>query len=179
MLRPSVFRVPHLRFPRQKSKQELYQTYVNVLRDRAARAQELLARQNDAFDLLPKKQIMALCLDESMTARKELMVSCRSNKALASIGNAQLSTSVALKCYRERASAQRYQEIRDTRCTQAAKAELFDSWFKGEAVILHWSFETAETTTRQKADFVDALIGLLVLTGQTILAEWLCAKIAK
>jgi hypothetical protein len=166
----------------QKSKQELYQTYFGVLREKAARAQALLALQNDTFGLVPERQMMALCLDESMTARKELVLACRSNKALASIGNAHMSTFVALMCYRERATPQRYQEIRDTRCTQAAKAAHFDTWFRaanGE-VLLHWSFETTPVpTVRQKADFVDALVGLLVLTRQSLLVEWLLERITK
>jgi hypothetical protein len=155
---------------------------VNVLCEKAARAQALLVRQNPFFGEISKRQMMTLCLDESMTSRKELVLSCRSNKPLGSIGNAHLSTFVALKCFKERATAQMYQEVRDTRCSQVAKADHYDSWFKDAAgaVLLHWGFEERpEPSTRQKADFVDALIGLLVLTQRWSAVDWLCAQIVQ
>ena len=123
--------------------------------------------------------MLSVCLDESVVGRKEFVLpSCRSNRSLGMVGNAHMTTHLSVKCFVQRHSAQQLQELRNAQCSQAGKAGLYDVLFAGD-VVFYWGFEEQqpEPSVRQKADFVDALVGLLFITGRWELSDWLCARI--
>ncbi len=110
-----------------------------------------------------------MCLDDSVVARKEFNLSCRSNKPLGMVGNAHLASHLAVKCYLNRSTPQQYQELRNTLTSQANKAAVFDVLFhKAENgdVTFRWGFEdTPQASVRQKADFIVSIVLSCVSLG--------------
>ena len=161
------------------SKRGEFVTYFAELKRRAERASALLRVANEKFVEVGLEALLQVCLDESVVARTEFTLLCRSSKCMVSVGSAHLNTRIAVLCYLNRqATAQDYQNLRDQRCKQTDKAVLFDRLFGKNAVLLFWGFEDGrEPSTRQKADFVDALIGMLFLRNKWSLADWVCHEL--
>ena len=160
------------------SKREVYSSYAVQLQERAGHARRVLCDLNAEFAQIHLVSWMCLVLDESVVARKEFVVACRSNKCVGAVGSAHLTTFVAMKSFLEKLSPQQNQGIRDKKCTQNAKAEEYDVMFGKEQVLLYWGFEdTMFPSTRQKADMIDALIGMLFLLGNFTLANWVCERL--
>ena len=161
------------------SKRDAFLTYFAELKRRAERASALLCAANEKFIEVGLEALLQVCLDESVVARTEFVVSCRSSKCMVSVGSAHLATRIAVLCYlNRRATAQDYQNLRDQRCRQTDKAVFFDRLFGRSDVFLYWGFEDQrEPSTRQKADFVDALIGMLFLRNKWGLADWVCHEL--
>jgi hypothetical protein len=155
-------------------------TYFGAFQEKAARACAFLKLLHPGFDDLSSKEMLCVLLDDSIVSRTEFKLQCRSNKCLAQVGAAHLTSYVAVKSFVDYLTPKEFQNLRDTRCTQVGKANQYDSLFKERDVMLFWGFEEqSEPTVRQKAECVDALLGVLVLLKKWDVASWLCEQIVR
>ena len=103
-----------------------------------------------------------VCVDESITKRTEFKLDgAKCNRALAYLGDAHLSLYLAQSAYAKGFSAHEFQAWRTLRTSDQYLASVYDKMF-GENVIVFECF--GGPTTRQKATFVEALIGALGTT---------------
>lgn len=149
------------------------------LRDKAACAKRLFVEKNDAFGAIEDEDIACACVDESVVKRTEFSVVCRSNRVLALVGDAFLRLHLATHCFRENTTPQQYQNRTNVATSNKFLATRYDALLGEEDVCLRWvaSPQDARPTDNQKAAFLEAMIGMLVLTERTHLATWLCEQL--
>lgn len=102
------------------------------------------------------------CLDSSVIGRVEFTSTATGNGKLAYLGDSVLTQEIATLAFEKDLVPKNYQIMRSNFTDKQRLSGLFDHLFQTRKVLLTWDFfySGASYTMRQKAEFIEALLGL-------------------
>ncbi len=140
----------------------------------ASKTQVALFEKNQEFSRIGTGLFEQVCLDPSITGRTEFTLSCESNRNLAYLGDSYLSLFIASAAYENNQSATEFQNLRSKFSSRNHLGDAaFPALFGTTPVTLCWPLSSSPTRN-QKAEFIEALIGMLHEASHEDLADWLC-----
>lgn len=151
-----------------------------ILKERATRLRTLLVNRDPAFGAVQTELLVQACLDEGLTGRVEFKVPCSGNARAAYVGDALLTLYIAKNSFLQNKSPKDYQADRTRWCQKIALSNFYDRFF-GDCTPIPLTWESVlnevAPTAHQKAEFVEAILGVLTMSGKEKLALLFCSWI--
>jgi hypothetical protein len=149
--------------------------------------QEALMVFHRSFGDLPQEWAAACAIDQSLIAylqSNRVVVRCAGNQALAIVGAARLSLHHASQLfiagdYGRSCTGQQLHDARYSRTSEAHLASIYDALFGDREIIVRWkdAGQTSGPSARQKAQFIEALVGALELATLPYQCNMFCDHI--
>jgi len=159
---------------KKETKRAEYRTLYTRLNECANNVMEALVHKEPSFSAVPVHYFEHVALDASVVRRQEFVLKCNSNSHLAYVGDAFLTWYLAKTQFISGSTQKEYQDCRNDKTSNDSLAVYFDNLFERGTYILVWE---DEPSVRQKASFVEALIGMLSMCGHLDLANNLCKEL--
>ena len=105
-----------------------------------------------------------------------VVVDCAGNGPLAHVGDAYLSWYVARKTFSPTTTTQLMQGQREKVTCEKNLCAFYDLIFDKREVIVRWRSpnDASAPTSRQRAEFIESLIGAFHLAGHAVACDFLC-----
>jgi 23S rRNA maturation mini-RNase III len=158
----------------KRSRKDMLLTYGDQLQCISKRISDALIEKNYQFRHVSCEEIYGIVVDHSIVSQQEFTVRCSSNKRLAYVGDAVLTLYIAKMYFNSGKSGWEYQFTRSEHSKASNLAKFHDSWFNFETVLL---VPNQQQSQKQKAEFIEALIGMLEIFGHDKSKEFVCNKI--
>lgn len=175
--------------PPKPSAQLRYRAFADNIGQKASLASTALFSLHPQFpgDGATTAWLLPCVIDQSLISyltTNRCVFDCPGNQALAVVGDAYLSLYLAKKLFVENGmgrsiSAKQMQQAREDRTCESALVRFYDRTFAGQDVIVRWQDVGQHTgpSSRQKAQFVEALVGSLEVNGYLQARDLLCQDI--
>lgn len=162
------------------SMREKLTTMPRTLHEHAKRLHALLVKRDPSFGEVSDSLLAQACLDEGLISRVEFKVPCTGNARAAYVGDALLTLYIAKNSFIANKSPKDHQADRTRWCQKNALASFYDRFF-GDSAPLPVTWEVilngSPPTAHQKAEFVEAVLGVLWMSGKDKLALLFCSWI--
>jgi hypothetical protein len=139
-----------------------------------------LAKQCGDFGAADDAIFRQAVVDKSVFNRPEVTnyAKAQSNKMAAYVGDAHLSHRIAPRAFKNNETPANFQDLRSRVSARSHLATVYDSLFAEANVVVRFGNDWRDAPTEsQKAEFVESLIGLLLVGGKPDLANWLVWKV--
>lgn len=151
-----------------------------VLEEHSKRLYEVLVKKDPKFTEVTAGLLAQACLDEGLVSRVEFKAQAPGNARAAYVGDALLTLYIAKASFLASKTPKDHQADRTRWCQKNALAAFYDRFFVGSApLLLTWEVMLNNTppTAHQKAEFVEAVLGVLSMSGKDNLAALFCSWI--
>lgn len=171
----------------KQSMRERLSVMPKLLLEHATRLHVVLKGKNKAFEKISVELLAQACLDEGLMARPEFKAQCFGNARAAYVGDALLTLYIARSSFEALKSPKDHQADRTRWCQKNALASFYDRYFVGcaplpltwEVMLTNGGAQPTQPTAHQKAEFVEAIMGVLLMSGNEELATFLCTQIVQ
>ena len=153
---------------------KLYKGYKEQLLTLTTHVADTLSKISHLFNKVDIRDLYTLSLSRAIMANPDYTIDCSSNVKLAYVGDAYLSLYVSEVAFEWKYIQEAHQDLRSVVTSNSHLSKFHDSWFKYETVLLPPNSKQSE---KQKADFIEALIGVLHCSGYHEQRDFLCHSI--
>ena len=165
---------------KKASKVAFWDTLPQQVIDAGAQVKGTLASLLEDFAAIDDKIFCQAVVDLSVVNRPSEVASysgAQSNKLCAYLGDALLTQRIAIHAFKTGMPPVDYSKLRQTKTSREHLARMYDTIFKDGNVVVSFPQDGVNwrepPTTNQKAEFIEALIGVVFVTGNTSPALWL------
>ena len=158
----------------KESKVKLYKGYKEQLLTLTTRIFYTLNEISYLFNKVDICDLYTLPLSRAFMSNPDYAIDCAANVKLAYVGDAYLSLYVSEVAFERNYVQEDHQHLRSSVTSNSHLSKFHDSWFKYETVLLPVNSKQSE---KQKADFIEALIGILHCAGYWVLRDFICKSI--
>lgn len=180
----------HMSFEEPKPKQSACTRYLSLATEVTTATRQIhlvLAKNLDPCFLQEGSYFLSACtVDQSLASylkTNRVVVDCAGNAALANVGDAYLTLYIAKQCFSSTATAQSMQGVRERATCQAHLCAVYDALFSDcqAPVIVRWrsTGDSPVPSARQRAEFIEAIIGQLCIGQCTYMCDLVCDFILK
>lgn len=161
------------------SARERYLALVNDVCAATCQMVDCLSVLNDQFRFKDDSFLSDCVVDRSLASylkSNHVVLRCAGNGPLAHVGDAYLSLHVAKKTFSPIITAQLMQKHRENITCEKHLCAFYDSVFGNHNVIVRWQSpnDVKTPTSRQRAEFIEALIGAFHLASYNDACLYLC-----
>ena len=163
----------------KESRRVEYKEFGKMLEDIGREMRIALEKGNSGFGYVPERYFCNVGLDSSMTSRTEFSVSCSSNQTLVYVGDAYLQLFIASACFKRNKVPKDHQTNVQKFVSNKYLSTVFDKLLPNIEPLRWKDSKVGKATPKQKAQCLEALIGMLYVIGMNELADWVCSKIVE
>ena len=169
----------------KQSMRERLSVMPKLLLEHATRLHGILKAKDIKFAKISIELLAQACLDEGLMARPEFKAPCFGNARAAYVGDALLTLHIARSSFVALKSPKDHQADRTRWCQKNALASFYDRFFAGcaplpltwEVMLTNGGAQPTQPTAHQKAEFVEAIMGVLLMSKNEELATIFCTWI--
>lgn len=164
---------------KKPSKTSEYSKYFDQLKQITCNIYRILTSIHKEFEILTPEELYGISIDASIVSQSSFNINCSSNKRMAYVGDALLTLRIAELEYSRGNSGKGYQIVREHYSSKDTLSAFHDHWFGNtETLLLITSVgSNVNASAEKRAEFIEALIGMLHLFGHDKLANFVCKSI--